>query len=229
MGVKVKNRPIVPGHEIVGIITKVGKNVKDWKVGDKAAFGTQRDICGKCKNCKNGNDNFCLDKSLDRFTYSDYHWGGYADQVQQPAKMFFKVPENIPDEAVPPLLCAGVTSYSPIKKWVKEGHKVGVIGVGGVGHMGLQYLKHWGAKATAFTTSKDKTDLLKKLGADDVVVSTEEGAVEKLAGEFDVVLNFLPLAKTDEFMKYFSMLGPLGTWVQIGVPPAKETIEFYLG
>lgn len=217
----IKDRPILPGHEILGIVTHVGKNVTDWKVGDKAGFGCFRDFCGNCKNCKKGDDHFCQDQTLDRFTYGNKHWGGYGSSVQQPAKLFFRVPEGIPDEVVPPLFCAGITSYSPIKAYVKPGDKVGCIGVGGVGHMAVQMLKAWGVHVTAFTSSKDKTEELKKMGATDVIVTTEEGALEKAAGQYDVLLNFLPELSSEQFHKFFNCLATMGTWVQIGAPPAE--------
>ena len=118
---KVQNRPIIPGHEILGIVTHVGKDVKDWQVGEKAGFGCFRDFCGACKSCKSGNDHLCTDKNVDKVTFGGKYWGGYADQVQQPARMFFKIPEGIPDKLVPSLFCAGITAYSTMKAFIKPG------------------------------------------------------------------------------------------------------------
>jgi len=222
-----KNFPLIPGHEIVGEVTHVGSDITDFKIGDKVGFGCFRDFCGDCKWCKKGDDNLC--KNTDQpLTYGDIYWGGYATALQQPAKMFFKLPENLPEEVIPPLFCAGITSYNPVNLYCKPDDEVAVIGIGGVGHMGLQYAKAAGCKVTAFTTSKGKEELYKKLGADRVVVTTEEGAFEKEAGKYNVLLNNLPHCDAEMFKNYSSLLDAKGTWVQLGAPKFTETIPFSL-
>jgi D-arabinose 1-dehydrogenase-like Zn-dependent alcohol dehydrogenase len=224
---QIKNFPIIPGHETVGEVTHVGSEVTDFNVGDKVGIGCFRDFCGSCKMCKRGDDNFC--RSVDQvLTYGDLYWGGYATALQHPAKMFFKLPENLPEESIAPLFCAGITSFNPVDLYCKPGDEVAIIGIGGVGHMGLQYAKAKGCKVTAFTTSKGKDELYKKLGADRIVVTTEEGALQKEAGKYDVLFNNLPTCTQEMFNNFSSLLDNKGTWVQLGAPEVSETVTFSL-
>ena len=201
----VKNVPIIPGHEMVGEVTHVGSDVKDFKIGDKVGFGCFRDYCGSCKKCLRGDDNLCR-SSDQNLTYGDLYWGGFATAMQQPAKMFFKLPENLPEEAAAPLFCPGITAFTPVDKYCKPGYEVAVAGIGGVGHMAVQYAKAYGCRVTVFTTSKGKEDLFKKLGADRVVITTEEGVFQKEAGKYDVLINNLPYANAEMFNNYSSLL-----------------------
>ena len=169
--------PIAPGHEVVGVVTKVGSSVTKFRIDDRVGFGCNRESCGKCKLCKSGCEQLCftintqLEQSL---TYGPKYWGGYASHMQQPADWFFKLPSGLPENKIPPLFCAGITLYTPIAKYAKPGNEVAVLGIGGLGHLGVQYAKAWGCKVTAFTSSKGKEELIKKLGADRVVVGTAE-------------------------------------------------------
>jgi len=215
--------PIAPGHEITGVVTHVGKDVKDFKVGDKAGFGCQRACCGKCEYCKSDFEQLCEGKTPHMFTYDDKYWGGYATHVQQPWDFYFKIPENLPEERVPPLFCAGVTTYAPIARFAKAGTNVAVLGIGGLGHMGVQYLKAWGCKVTAFTGSKSKEEFIKKLGAERVVVSSEETLKEE-AGKFDFVLNTLPVS--DNFIGYVGLTKKMGTFCCVGAPPSDSAASF---
>ncbi len=215
--------PLAPGHEIVGRVTHVGSDVKDYKVGDKVGFGCQRECCEKCVYCKSDTEQLCKEKLDQTFTYGPKYWGGYATAIQHPHDFFFKVPEGLPEERVPPLFCAGVTVYAPIARYAKPGDNVAVLGIGGLGHMAVQYAKAWGCNVTAFTTSKDKEEFIKKLGADNVVLSNEE-TFQQEAGKFQVVLNTLPAS--DNLTSLVSLTKPLGTFVQIGLPAFDNPCKF---
>ena len=205
--------PIAPGHEIAGVITEVGSEVQDLKVGDRVGFGAQRDCCDQCEFCLDKDDHLCQGKLEQLQTYGDIYWGGYASHIQHPAKFFFKLPKNLPEEKVPPLFCAGVTMYSPISKYAKPGQEVAVLGIGGLGHLGVMYAKAWGCKVTAFTSSKDKEAFIKKLGADRVVVTSPE-TMKAEAGKFHLVLNTLPSG--DDLNSQVLLVRPKGTLCQIG-------------
>jgi len=216
--------PIAPGHEVVGEVTHVGPDVKDFKLGDKVGFGCIRKVCGTCKACTNGAEQLCISQEIgQKYTYGPEFWGGYASHMQQPADWFFKIPANLPESKIPPLFCAGVTLYAPIARHAKPGQEVAVLGVGGLGHMGVQYAKAWGCKVTAFTSSKGKEEFIKKLGADRIVVSSPE-TLQQEAGKYDLVLNTLPTV--DDFNSYVGLTSVLGTFVQLGVPAFEKPANF---
>ena len=152
--------PIALGHEMVCEVSQVGSEVKDFKKGDLVGFGTQRDCCDKWKWCLRGEEEVCPNVQ-ERGTYGKY-WGGYSTAVQQPAKFFFHLPKNFDLKRGPPLFCAGITTFYPMKKFLKEGMNTAVVGVGGLGHLAIQFLHKLGHKVTAFTTSEDKIPLIKK-------------------------------------------------------------------
>jgi len=215
--------PLTPGHEIVGRVTHVGSDVKDYKIGDLVGFGCQRACCEKCEYCTSNIEQLCKTDTDQNFTYGAKYWGGYATAIQHPSDFFFKVPESLPEERVPPLFCAGVTLYAPIARHCKKGDSVAVLGIGGLGHMAVQYAKAWGCNVTAFTTSKDKEEFIKKLGADRVVLSNEE-TFKQEAGKHNVVLNTLPTS--DNLTSLVSLTKPLGTFVQIGLPAFGNPCKF---
>lgn len=217
--------PIAPGHEIVGTVTHVGSEVKDYQVGDTVGFGCQRECCGVCEPCKQTHDQFCSDTVIDqKFTYGPFYWGGYATALQHPAKFFFKVPKNLPEEKVPPLFCAGITTYAPIARYAKPGQEVAVLGVGGLGHMAVQYAKAWGCNVTAFTSSKGKEEFIKKLGADKIVVINEE-TLKQETGKYHVVLNTLPVG--DNLTSLVNLTGLFGHFVQLGNPDMTKPCGFH--
>jgi len=215
--------PIAPGHEIVGTVTHVGSEVKDYQVGDKIGFGCQRESCDTCESCKATFDQLCTTQGEQNYTYGPKFWGGYATSIQHPEKFFFKLPKELPEERIPPLFCAGVTTYAPIARHAKSGDEVAVLGIGGLGHMAVQYAKAWGCKVTGFTTSKDKEEFIKKLGADRVVVSSEETLKEE-AGKYNLVLNTLPSG--DNLTSLVKLTKQRGTFVQVGAPPVDVPIAF---
>ena len=215
--------PLVPGHEICGVVTALGSDVKGFEIGEPVAFGVLRETCGECEPCKADQENLCNGKVEQKYTYDKTYWGGYATALQQPAAFFYKIPKNLPVEKVPPLLCAGITLYNPIKDYCKPGQEVAVIGVGGLGHLGVQYAKAWGCRVTGVTSSEDKKDFIKKLGADDVFVSTDEN-LEKYKGKFHVVLN--TISGSQKLTGLVWLTRPLGTFVQLGLPPSDQPPVF---
>jgi len=215
--------PIAPGHEIVGVVTHVGSEVENFKVGDKVGFGCQRECCENCEFCKLTFDQFCVGESDQKFTYGPKYWGGYATAIQHPAKFYFKLPDNLPEERIPPLFCAGVTTYAPVARYAKPGQEVAVLGIGGLGHMAVQYAKAWGCNVTAFTSSKGKEQFIKDLGADRVVVTSPETLKEE-ASKYHLVLNTLPAG--DQLTSWVSLTRNLGTFCQLGAPAVGVPIHF---
>src|SRR6202034_4460683 len=186
--------PVVPGHEIVGRVTKVGSAVKKFKVGDMGAVGCMVDSDGTCPECKDGIEQFCPNLTL-TYNFPDKHtgkvtYGGYSDGVVVDQKFVFKVPANLDPAGAAPLLCAGITTFSPLHHWgVTKGKKVGIVGLGGLGHMGVKFAHALGAHVVLFTTSPNKKDDALRLGADEVIVSRDANAMAKHAGSFDFILD----------------------------------------
>ena len=215
--------PIAPGHEIVGEVTHVGPEVKDFKVGEKIGFGCQRERCEKCEFCQIDADQFCRGGGEQNFTYGDLYWGGYATAIQHPDKFFFKIPTNLPEEQIPPLFCAGVTTYAPIARYAKPGHNVAVLGIGGLGHLAVKYAHALGCNVTGFTSSKDKEQFIKDLGADRVVVSSEE-TLKQEAGKYHLIINTLP--SNDQLTALIGLARPFGVFCQVGLPAFASPAPF---
>lgn len=218
--------PLAPGHEIIAEVSEVGTEVKDFKKGDKVAFGTMRHCCGKCRYCLEGKEPLCTEtgtKRKEKFTYN-YQWGGYSTQLQQPASFFFKLPKNLKIEKAAPLLCAGITVYAPIKKYAKKGMKTAVIGIGGLGHLALQFLHKMGYEVDAITTSKDKEKFIKELGADRVINSTDPSELAKVQGSYDLIINTSPTSKNFEEMLLLTARS--GFFIQVGAPSIDEKVSF---
>lgn len=213
--------PIVPGHEIVGRVTEVGSAVTKYKPGDLAAIGCMVDSDGICPNCKAGFEQFCQNVI---FTYNspDKHlggvtYGGYSNSIVADERFVLRVPSNLDLAGVAPLLCAGITTYSPLRHWgVTEGKKVGIVGLGGLGHMGVKFAHAFGAHVVVFTTSPDKTEDALRLGADEVVVSRNVDEMQKHAGSFDFILDTVS-AKHD-INTYLNLLRPDGNITLVGAP-----------
>ena len=157
------------------------------------------------------------------FTCGEKYWGGYATAIQHPHDFFFKLPDGLPEERVPPLFCAGVATYSPIARHAKKGDNVAVLGIGGLGHMAVQNAKAWRCNVTAFTTSKDKEEFIKKLDADRVALTNQE-TYQQEAGKFQVVINTLPAV--ENLTPLIGLAKPLGTFVQLGVPDFGKPVDF---
>jgi uncharacterized zinc-type alcohol dehydrogenase-like protein len=186
--------PCVPGHEIVGRVTKVGSGVKKFKVGDIAAVGCMVDSDGTCPACKEGLEQFCPNMTL-TYNFPDKHtggvtYGGYSDSIVVDQRFVLKVPSNLDLAGTAPLLCAGITTFSPLHHWgVTKGKKVGIVGLGGLGHMGVKFAHALGAHVVLFTTSPGKKDDALRLGADEVVISKNADEMAKHAGSFDFILD----------------------------------------
>ena len=186
--------PMVPGHEIVGRIAQVGDAVNQFKVGDLAGVGCMVDSCRICSSCRNGEEQYCDNQIV--FTYNSKDkegnptYGGYSNNIVVDKSFVLKISPKLELAAVAPLLCAGITTYSPLRHWkVGEGQKVGVVGLGGLGHMALKFAHSFGAHTVLFTTSPGKTEDAKRLGADEVVISKDAEAVAKHAGSFDFIID----------------------------------------
>jgi len=213
--------PIVPGHEIVGRITGIGDEVTKFKVGDLAAIGCIVDSCGHCHYCDEGEEQFCEkgwtvvfnapDKVLGGRTY-----GGFSEKIVAKADYVLKMPGNIDLAASAPILCAGITMYSPLKHWkAGPGKKIGIIGIGGLGHIGIKIAKAMGAQVVVFTTSASKMNDAKKLGADEAVLSTDAAQMKSQSG-FDMILDTVS-AKHD-VNTYLNALKVDGSLVLVGLP-----------
>ncbi|MBD1886943.1 NAD(P)-dependent alcohol dehydrogenase [Microcoleus vaginatus] len=214
--------PIVPGHEIVGRVTQVGSAVTKYKPGDLAGIGCMVDSDGTCPHCKDGFEQFCQNviftyNSPDKHKTAPVTYGGYSDSVVVDERFVLRVPDNLDLAGVAPLLCAGITTYSPLRHWgVTKGKKVGVVGLGGLGHMGVKFARAFGAHVVVFTTSPDKTEDALRLGADEVVVSRNADEMQQHAGSFDFILDTVS-AKHD-INAYLNLLRRDGNITLVGAP-----------
>ena len=213
--------PCVPGHEIVGRVTKVGSAVSKFKVGDLAAVGCLVDSDGTCPECKAGFEQFCPNFTL-TYNFPDKHlggvtYGGYSDSIVVNERFVLSVPANLDLAGAAPLLCAGITTYSPMRHWgVTKGKKVGVVGLGGLGHMGVKFAHALGAHTVVFTTSPGKKDDALRLGADEVVVSRNSDEMVKHAGSFDFILD--AVAVEHDINAYINLLARDGNLTMVGAP-----------
>jgi uncharacterized zinc-type alcohol dehydrogenase-like protein len=213
--------PCVPGHEIVGRVTSVGSAVTKFKAGDLAAVGCLVDSDGTCPECLAGLEQFCPNATL-TYNFPDKHtggvtYGGYSESIVVDERFVLKVPSNLDLAGAAPLLCAGITTYSPMRHWgVKEGKKVGVVGLGGLGHMGVKFAHAFGAHVVVFTTSPHKTEDALRLGADEVVISRDANAMQKHAGSFDFILD--AVSADHDVSAYINLLGVDGTLTLVGAP-----------
>jgi uncharacterized zinc-type alcohol dehydrogenase-like protein len=191
--------PVVPGHEIVGRVSAVGDKVTSHKVGDLVGVGCMVDSCRSCPACESGLEQFCKDGFVGTYNGEDRHdgsitMGGYSDNIVVSDRFVVKVPAKLDPASAAPILCAGITTYSPLKHFgVKKGDKVGVIGMGGLGHMGVKFAKAMGAEVTIFTRSKSKIAEAKKQGADHVIISTDEAQMAAATEQFDYLLDTIPV------------------------------------
>lgn len=214
--------PIVPGHEIVGRVTKVGDHVKGFKVGDLAGVGCLVDSCRECEHCKNDLEQFCDEGSTQTFNSPDKHlggqtYGGYSQSITVDESFVLHISDKLDLAAVAPLLCAGITTYSPLKHWkVGPGQKVGIVGIGGLGHMGIKIAKAMGAHVVVFTTSLSKTDDAKRLGADEVVLSTDEAQMAAHARSLNFILDCVSAEHNID--AYLNLLKVDGTLTLVGAP-----------
>ena len=213
--------PCVPGHEIVGRVTKVGSAVKKFKPGDLAAVGCLVDSDRTCPECKAGFEQFCANMTL-TYNSPDKHtrgvtYGGYSDSIVVDERFVLRVPSNLDLAGAAPLLCAGITTYSPMRHWgVTKGKKVGVVGIGGLGHMAVKIAHALGAHVVAFTTSASKKEDALRLGADEVVVSRNANEMQKHAGSFHFILD--AVAADHDINTYLNLLRRDGNITLVGAP-----------
>lgn len=216
--------PQVPGHEIAGIVTAVGKDVSKFKVGDKAGIGCMVNSCMKCESCKNGEENHCQTTGMvgtygtpEKSSPTGITQGGYANNIVVTEHFVIKIPANIALQYAAPLLCAGITNYSPLMKIkVKKGDKVGVVGIGGLGHMAIKLAVSKGAEVYAFTTSPSKLNDIKSFGAKEAIVVDSADKLKPWLGKMDFMISTVPYAyKTSD---YISCVKPYGYFTQVGLP-----------
>ena len=213
--------PIVPGHEIVGRVAKVGSAVTSFKPGDLAAVGCLVDSDGACPECRAGLEQFCPNMTL-TFNSPDKHlggvtYGGYSESIVVDERFVLRVPTNLDLAGVAPLLCAGITTYSPIHRWGDiKGKKVGIVGLGGLGHMGVKFAHALGAHVVVFTTSLNKKEDALRLGADEIVVSRNADEMQKHAGSFDFILD--TVSADHDINAYINLLRRDGNLTLVGAP-----------
>ncbi|MCX2522790.1 NAD(P)-dependent alcohol dehydrogenase [Larsenimonas rhizosphaerae] len=213
--------PVVPGHEIVGRVTSVGSDVSHYQVGDVVGVGCMVDSCRHCSACHDGLEQYCQEGFTMTYGSPDRHdqsltQGGYSRHVVVSERFVVRMPEGIDLQGAAPILCAGITTYSPLRHHgVGPGHKVGVIGMGGLGHMGVKLARALGAEVTLFTRSEGKREEALAQGADHVVISTDEAQMEAVAGRFDFMLDTIPVQH--DLNPYLNALGHDGTHILVGL------------
>lgn len=223
--------PVVPGHEILGRVTRVGKSVTKVKVGDLAAVGCLVDSCRTCSSCARGLEQFCLSGMVASYNSPDKHsggvtYGGYAEKIVADEAFTLKVPTNLDPARAAPLLCAGITTYSPLRKWgATKGKKVGIVGLGGLGHMGVKFAHALGAHTVLFTTSAGKVADGRRLGADEVIISKDAAQMAAHAGSFDLILD--TVSADHDLNAYLALLKLDATLVMVGAPPNPQAVSMF--
>jgi len=214
--------PVVPGHEIVGVVAEVGAGVTKHQVGDRVGVGCMVNSCGECANCRNGDEQYCLEGMVATYAGTDRDGtttqGGYSTHVVVDAGYVLRVPDGIDPAAAAPLLCAGITTYSPLRRWgAGPGKKVAVVGLGGLGHMAVKLAHAMGAEVTVLSQSLKKQEDGLRLGADDYFATSDPDTFAQLAGRFDLIVNTVSAAIDVD--AYLSLLGVDGVLVNVGAPP----------
>jgi uncharacterized zinc-type alcohol dehydrogenase-like protein len=223
--------PLVPGHEIAGIVTKIGSEVTKFKVGDRVGVGCFVDSCGECKYCKRGQENFCEGPNgRTIWTYNDTGrdgkptYGGYSTQFTVRQNYLCHIPDSIPLDQAAPLLCAGITTYSPLKRWgAGPGKQVAIIGMGGLGHMGVQIAAAMGAETSVISRTMSKEEDGYKFGAKHYYASSIDGTLKSLRGKFDLIVSTVS-ASTD-LTPYLDLLTVGGALVDVGMPQHESTLQ----
>lgn len=214
--------PVVPGHEIIGRVTAVGDAVERFGPGDRVGVGCLVDSCRKCGPCEEGLEQYCEKGWVLTYNSEDRHdgtptYGGYSERIVVSDRFVLQIPEELDPAAAAPLLCAGITTYSPLKYFgVGPGHRIGIIGMGGLGHMGVKFARALGAEVTLFTRSQSKVAEAKKQGAHHVVISTDPDQMSAIAGTFDFMLDTVPVAH--DINPYLAALRHDGTHILVGMP-----------
>ncbi len=215
--------PMVPGHEIVGRVNKVGNNVTRFKEGDLAAVGCLVDSCRECNNCKKGLEQYCKNGNVG--TYNSYErdgktvtYGGYSKQIVVHEDFVLHISNKLPLETVAPLLCAGITTYSPLRHWkIGNGHKVGVVGLGGLGHMAVKFAASFGSEVTMLSTSPSKEADARRLGAHKFALTKDAQQLKELKGYFHFIVD--TVSAPHDYNAYLNLLDTDGIMICVGVPP----------
>jgi uncharacterized zinc-type alcohol dehydrogenase-like protein len=223
--------PMVPGHEIVGRVVKIGNEVKKFSAGELAGVGCFVDSCRVCPNCKAGNEQYC-DEGMNA-TYNGYEkdkktptYGGYSTKIVVDENYTLRISDKLPLQGVAPLLCAGITTYSPLRyTGVSKGHKVAVLGLGGLGHMAVKFAHAFGAEVTMLSSSKSKEPDAKKLGADYFVLTSDNDKMKQLSNHYDYILN--TVSAPHDYNTYLGLLNTNGTMIIVGAPPAPAQIPAF--
>lgn len=222
--------PCVPGHEIVGKVTRVGNEVKKYKEGETVGVGCFVDSCGQCQNCNDNLEQYCLKgptatynspSPLDRNVHT---YGGYSTHIVVKEEFVLKISDTLPLNAVAPLLCAGITTYSPLRRWnVKKGDKVAVVGLGGLGHMAVKIASSMGAEVTMLSRSPEKEEDANELGAAHFELTTTEENMKKMAGRFNLIIN--TVSAQHDYNQYLNLLKTDGVMVLLGIPPKPSEVQ----
>jgi alcohol dehydrogenase (NADP+) len=213
--------PVVPGHEIVGRVAAVGEAVTRFKPGDRVGVGCLVDSCRECGSCHDGLEQYCENGWVATYNGQDRHdgtrtYGGYSERVVVSERFVLRLPEGLDPAAAAPLLCAGITTYSPLKHFgIRKGHRVGVVGMGGLGHMGVKFARALGAEVTLFTRSESKRAEAESQGADHVIISTDAAQMEAATARFDFILDTVPVAH--DLNPYINALRRDGTLILVGM------------
>lgn len=221
--------PLTVGHEIAGVVEAVGSEVTGFSVGDRVGVGCLVDSCGECEECRADQEQNCLRGNVGTYDSEDVDGsitqGGYAEKVVVNQGFVLRIPDALDFDVAAPLLCAGITTYSPLATWnVSEGQKVAILGLGGLGHMGVQVAAAKGAEVTVLSRSLRKEQVAKELGASRVLSTTEEGFFEEHRGEFDLILN--TISADIPVDAYMGLLKPRGVMTVVGLPPAPQSMHF---
>ena len=223
--------PCVPGHEIVGKVSGVGNGVTKYKIGDTVGVGCLVDSCRTCDNCKQGLEQYCSGGSIGTYNGklkdgSGISFGGYSKQIVVREEFVLKVSDNLPLQNVAPLLCAGITTYSPLRHWkVGKGHKIGVLGLGGLGHMGVKLAASMGAEVTMLSHTASKEADAKKLGAHHFLLTTDASQVANKAKYFDFILD--TVSAPHDYNVYLGLLNTNGVMICVGAPPLPAQIAAF--
>ncbi|MFC7685204.1 NAD(P)-dependent alcohol dehydrogenase [Ureibacillus sp. GCM10028918] len=228
------NYPLVPGHEIAGIVTDIGAEVTKYRIGDRVGVGCMVDSCGDCENCFKGEEQYCLNGQVPTYAgvdkYGEPTQGGYSTHIVVTENFVVRIPDNIELDKAAPLLCAGITTFSPLKRWgAGPGKKVAVVGLGGLGHMAVQIAHAMGAEVTVLSQTLSKKEDGLELGADHYFATNDSETFNKLAGHFDLIIN--TVSAQIDINAYFRLLTLDGTLVNVGAPgePLSVNVQSLIG
>jgi len=221
--------PVVPGHEIVGKVTRIGANVSRFKIGDTVGVGCFVDSCGHCRNCEENNEQYCENGTSQTYNSllqdkKTITYGGYSSHIVVTQKFVLNVSDKLPLEKVAPLLCAGITTYSPLKHWnVKKGDKLGVVGLGGLGHMAVKLASSMGAEVTVLSRSQEKEKDAQRLGAHHFEITTDKESMIRMTNSFDFIID--TVSAEHDYNDYLRLLRTNGVMILLGVPPKPSDVQ----